>query len=504
MNDLLSYYPVLVNLFKYLSHRELKSLSSVSKDWWEVTSPFLETISKLVVPNSSHKIQRNYNYIEINQDHIDIKDNSIGSLPGTVSKLCLTSDTTSPEVFDHLKKMKKLKHLTLTIDCVDVCVGDIGLETLHIKSPMILNFAIQNQNTLKKLHISNFFGCVGEADNCLRNFKSDVLEGFGLNGVLILFPNEGLNTFFSKHTLLKSCFLNYLSIQDDVIASLQQNCPLLETLSLKGCFNLSDHSLLEVSRMKKIKVLNILNTCVTFEGLRHLASTDLNSFKVSSNFDQAQDFNEPQVQEVIKDMGNLTVLVVKFNRFGDEDPYNAMQFVADHLPEMEELELSVFSAHFKDCPDSLPDLDFKNLVSLKLHYIGVTNTLLRSLRAPKLKFLTIKDTKKVNYLGFKDLAKNCPVLKHLDVSGGKKVDDDCIDICRRKMKNLENLNLSFCRKVTIESLRFLVTESKIYIVNMAGVVNNEDSRIDEIVEFTEGFTRINSDLISNGMRQIFI
>lgn len=57
--------------------------------------------------------------------------------------------------------------------------------------------------------------------------------------------------------------------------------------------------------------------------------------------------------------------------------------------------------------------------------------------------------------GLRALVKNCPSLELLDLSEGKEIDDECVDVITSSLPRLKTLKLNRCEKITEKTLVIL-------------------------------------------------
>lgn len=166
------------------------------------------------------------------------------------------------------KYLKQLKQLTLEQrmftdqGLVELSAGCHSLEELtlrycfHFKHEGIASI-LKNNPSMKKLVLRECPGVTNATLEAIGQYCSSSLELLDLEGNKTL-TEEGLLKVISKCGKLTSLNLNRCElVNDKVVKTISQYCPLLHELYLKRCSLLTDDCFLHLSACKRLRILDI-------------------------------------------------------------------------------------------------------------------------------------------------------------------------------------------------------------------------------------------------------
>lgn len=531
MDTLLRFYPTIVSLCEKLSFQELKSLSRVSKGWWELTSSFV--VNRTVIEFNAYdkpceiEFLRKYKHVKINNIALSAV---LDKLPDSLETLKLFFSQIQVQDFRHIQRFKKFKSLSInypeflifnedSLNPVDLMLGLQSLEVcLYEDDLSVYQKLIHANGSIRSLSLyfttSDEDTSEGAFNDFLRSIRLPNLLEFAIEARNIDLA-DGLRVFIQNHKDLTVCSLTNLEIKDDVISNLRRTCEKLEKVSLEGCLELTGVSLKELKRMKALKHLDLSETSFAGYDLEKFRPRQLESFKICYSEDAAiEGLTSVQFQSMISLMRNIRVLNLSELQTDSGDPVldcSILPLIAKQMPHLIDLNLSSLFLLWKEVAG---ELNFNRLEKLDLSYSDITFKLLRLVKAPKLKVL-IANHADVNSKGVKHMVDNSPLLEQLHLANCKDLFETDLTYIT---ENLSLLRILDCKGCTISEACFkrLLLSSSIEEckVSMCGDFREFAKWKEgfEAIEYTPSskcrskFRHLDSEklMITNGARSFFI
>lgn len=509
METVIKYVNILAEIYKYLSFNDQKIISKLSIDCWNSTNQTLENKCKLSVIESSHRIRRNYDEIILKFINFDINCTAIQSIPQNIRSLKIQSNSLSHDFFIFLKKFKNLKELIIIVDVIETSESiddyNLGLESLGI-STKTLNFiegiVSKNRNSLRKLHLSK----LQLNNDFYEKFYLPSLDEITLSEVKIKCFSVPESILNQKH-FLKTCNLDGTNVNDYQILLLKVYCPILETMSLNKCPNLTEQSIEIIAEMKSLKNLDIFDNPINLRTLQVLEGKNFQRLRIYiSCFMQ----ETVRIKDVLKNMTDLSTFGIKIKvlRYGyfaianlqTNFTHDFLKFLSENCLKLKDVEIDFLNLYFDEF-QTTENLKIKSLERLKSKYFFNEN--IKSLNAPKLRIMDLRNSQ-ITELGICFLVKQNPFLEYLDLSDSTYLDDKCVELCIFWLHNLDEFKINFCRQVSMSSFTKILFNTRIRRVEMIGILSEFDPRIDDIVISTDNFSRLRGNEITNGTRIILI
>lgn len=495
MDSLLNFYPTIVSLFDKLSFQELKSLSLVSKGWYEATNYFIarRTVIKW---EKYHPCE-----IEFTRHYNDVKVCSIG-FNDVVEKLpknlvALDTSLCRIEDFKPLQKFKKLKSLAMHFvnfaepsSLMDLVLGLESLEVttreteLSIYQQLIrANGSIRNLSLCFSTDYEDLYE--GEFNDFLRNIHLPNLQQISLYTCGNLNIGACLKEFFQNHSGLKACSLINFKISDDTIKVLRKSCDNLEQVKLYKCPELTGATLNELKLMTGLKHLHLGSTNLPVKDLEKFNPRELETFKLCfSETAPIDGLLTVHIKSIFQSMRNMRVLDLSGLKsdYGNVAlDFNILPFIAEQMPNLVDLNLNQLSDVCHGIGDFKEDLKFKHLEKLDLSYTDLTDQLLCLINAPKLKILHMNYSY-IDITGLHHITKKSPLIEQLFLQSSYRLGDEHVIYIADNLPYLRKLNVEFCR-ISEQSYKKLLNETSI---EACGVSMDEDY-FTQFAKLKEGF-----------------
>ena len=371
--------------------------------------------------------------------------------------------------------------------------------------PHVGEFILKRElSSLTELRELGFIRC-GRVTDALLRCIAPSLEGLTLLMIEDCnnFTSSGFNDFIKYLTNLDYLDLTWCeNLNATCLMAIADNCPNLSTLILKGCDWVTTSSIkYATEKLRKLVTLDLRwNHGVRDEGVRHIVHNlpvlktlelrecdfisseviedlvdhlpNLTHFSFSTIDDENLEANEHEnlrslmtkvaklsnlkslqfdihcglidsnVEILVKTLPNLTSLDLGFAE-GITDI--SAKLIGTYLKKLRTLSITssdVSDAGIIDLATNLGDL-----TSLDLRNCALTNEGIRkaSCCLTKLKHLTLHAD--ITSLGVKYLTENMKHLVHLDLMDCSCITNSAASLISRNLPNLEQLNLSYCRKI---------------------------------------------------------
>lgn len=522
MDSLLSYYPTIVSLCDKLSFQELKSLSLVSKGWYEATNLFIvrRTVIKFHKCHPCEiEFSRNYNDVIIyNSDLNDVDEKLPENLVALEISFCRIDD------FKPLHKLKKLKSLAIHFpqlfepsSIMDLVLGLQSLEVSTSETDLsIYQELIRANGSIRSLTLC--FTTVdedlyeGEFNDFLRNIHLPKLEHVSLYSCSYLNLSDGLKDFCQNHSDLKVCSLTNLKILDDTITILQKNCKKLEQIKLEKCLELTGVTLKVLKLMKELKHLDLARTSFPVKDLERFNPRQLETFTFCfAETARIDGFFTVHLKSMLQSMYNMRVLDLSGLKsdYGVALDFKILPFIAEQMPSLVDLNLKQISDVCHGIGDFKEDLMFKNLEKLNISYTKLTDQLLCLITAPKLRILHM-DYSYIESRGVLHIVNKSPLIEQLFLPSSCNIGDEDVIYIAGNLSHLRKLDVVFCQ-IGEGSFKKLLNETSIEAI---GISMDEDyftqfAKLKE--EFEESDCNGNyrgfeghERMVTNGARFVFI
>lgn len=424
-NDLLDFYPITVNLCQRLRLDDLKSLSMVSKEWWEATHLAITKRSWFKIDEQrDFEFLRNYKKVKIHRPYLKCELQKIPQEIETLSMRRLKFNS-----FKAINRFQKLKNLVL-IDCKlpkrlcnskDLVKGLTSL-VLDIERTSIIKGLVKDAAAIEQLIKANYslrkFEChlkfVNEEIfyNFIQSISLPRLEEFSFFN-FHLDCNNGLRIFAENHAGLKMIKLCDYTVNDETIITFLRSCTMIETIFLKGCNEVTGSIIKSINKMRCLKNLKLEYLHIHSNELMQLDLRRFETFEFTSESESISKINLSQFRNWLPSSTNLRVLDLRQYECNTFllPLTSALPLVSERLPNLIELSLQGINDHSDD-KEIPPNIIFKHLIKLDLCFAGLTDTLLSKIYAPKLQVLNVKKSC-LKFEGVKHMIDNSPLLRKI-------------------------------------------------------------------------------------------
>lgn len=279
-------------------------------------------------------------------------------------------------------------------------------------------------------------------------------------------------------------FCNNLSLRDEAVVSIVQNCHNLRNLQSPGCLCLSDDAIAQVAH-SQLRVLNIARCKITISGLRRMCggSGRLTDTLRSLNIARCPNLNSDAIQVIANTLGQLRDI----NAHSVELDSTALRALVKGCPSLESLDISA-DAFFENAAISDDDLVYlaglnnlrclamegftevtaksiaELLTTLKsLEYLNLSGCvaiafeeeLHTALESSQLQGLTLSGTaaNDETVASVSRLPLHC-----LDLNDCNQLTSDCVDLFARLFRNLKKLDIGLCSGIEAHRLAWLLEQ----------------------------------------------
>lgn len=490
---------ILINIFKYLEFYDLQAVKLTCKQWLAVTLlPEFKTCGVFKITtgilDNNHPAAKKIMASQIAKLYlkgvfIGEADKLFAHLGTTLTDLTLKLvpiDITLPLTMKHFLNLQYLKVTHIKMASL---VGQLNWvfkgKLRHMKEMILIaNDAIVNKYLLDSVEVSRTlkiltveFGFRDESNilEVLRTHTDSLKE-------LDLRYYEGTNLNPVKWDgTLDQLKLNELSLQGnfhpDILTRAIDTQKALRSLDLKGSVAVDDTYLFRIGRKLPLLEKLILEYCgrITNRGVNQLAS--LSHLQVL-NLTGCNKLTSLSIHGIIGRTPN--VLLVELHLQDVNVDESDVCFCANNLPNMRIFNLSgcgkavtdkavqaIFDCQRKlrclkldnckitdngilgmDTGNSIQDLE--ELITLSLRGCNALTdlSLTSGLRFPHLKFLDITNCDKFTNSGMLGLTRNCTTVEKLNISAGKNVGFDAVQILTRGLGRMRILHVENCRDLS--------------------------------------------------------
>lgn len=501
------YHDVVSILCDYLEYTQLKSLSLISREWFEATSPFFVERSTLILKdegnefdvNKSSRTHRNfkyYNFCNSEYDSLDIqpllkwyKETKSINKNYQIKKLKICGFTLHTSILKLLKEFERIKFLEIWYclhprDLTEVPVDlTLNLEELRFYVGMgddrwgftFMNI-VQRNNTLKNVDLY-FFHNVGPHDSGLLNLTT--LRN--LRSVTFKHSTRlKWDTFreICRNNANLQSFSEPLSWDNEPYSykDIAKFCPDIKVINM----NYYD-TLHELENLSKIVILRVEirvsgNSTKALTDLSDVQLGQLREFKIA---DYSYDRNKWNVLDIEKVLLNKTCLThLTLDYYGD-DLAMLISIISLKLTNLISLDLDckkgVDDSHSKDYKMNT----FEKLKVLRLHYSQTNDEFLGNIHAPNLRIVSL-ERMTMGIMGH--FLRESLLMENFCVNKNDFSDDFILNILK-SLKFLKHLNLNKSENLTWRSLdtfleHYLITSS--YCTN--SLVEGHYSFIDMVMK----------------------
>lgn len=451
-------------LCENLSLIEMKSLSLVSRQWFESTGASIVENCVFRAKNSSNvrRTIRHYKRYKLESEevgnilralHSSIKEKqSLNPKKNfDVEKILLENCIMSARDIRSLFNFESLKYLEI-IHCRMgdgsglIKVPSMRLEKLKVNNsvPIFVENLINSssKHTLKTLHLTT------AKEDLLDRLRIPNLEKF------TLWETENfynLDTFLRNHSRLTYCNFEGLQLPDFIFTTISRHLQKLTTLKINRYSDLSDYSLVVIKSLQHLENLSISRmslptSALTKIGTAKLKTLDLAHLRTSLTF---QDF-----EQLFKNMPNLTDLRISYCK--ENITGQVVTLISKSFLNLEVLDLS--GNEYLCREESSSQNIFNNLRRLILDNSRINDNFLRNIQAQKLIELDIC-LNGVSCDSFQEFILTSPFIKKLYLRNCDCINDQGTNQIVKALTFLEHFEMGQCNNLTIESVRSVLLGS---------------------------------------------
>lgn len=487
------YHDIVSILCKHLEYTQLKSLSLVSREWFEATCPFFVERSTLILKDEGHdydvkrsaRIHRNfkyYNFCNSEFDSLDIrpllnwyKEMKMVYKNYQIKKLKICGFTLHTSILTMLKEFEKIKFLEIWY-CLhprnpsEIPVDlSLDLEELRFYVGMgderwgytFMNI-VQKNNTLKNVDLY-FFHNIGPHDSGLRNLTT--LR----NLRSVTFKHSTRLKWDTFKEICKSnrnlmSFSEPLSWDNEPYSysDIAKFCPNIQEINMNYYDTL--HELETLSRIKYLKVeIRVSgNSAKALSDLSVVRLPNLTELKIADYSYDRNKWNLIDIEKVLTNRNLLTCLTLDF--YGD-DLELLIAVISKILPNLVHLDLDCKKGEIKSETTDYQVNSFPNLKSLKLHYSHMNDDCLTKIIAPNLRIFSVENMT-MNVM--EHFLKESVMVENFSVNK-----NDFEDVFLHKILNgfqfLKHLNLNKSEHLTWQALKIF---QDFYLINFSYCTNS--------------------------------
>eukprot|EP00058_Branchiostoma_floridae_P025823 XP_002611313.1 hypothetical protein BRAFLDRAFT_73295 [Branchiostoma floridae] len=306
---------------------------------------------------------------------------------------------------------------------------------------------------------------VRAVDLCAAIRRAPLLKVLVMRGRNELTITE-VSVFVKYCGMLQHLDMGFCKVLDlTMLHIIVDNCPQLELVNVEGCDSIRDSCLMVLSRLSKLKVLNLSHcTSVTDDGVSHLVRhcpglTSLNIDGIAWITDSA-----------VKDLAACCPSMRQLYLDGDELTDASIAAVTDSCSQLELLDISfcegVTDYSVQNIPlstavmlhlfrsETLGGLTYLNLTECTAVNNGVVGRIAKCCLA--LRELHLCWCWDITEEGLEHIINNLSNLHHLDLTGLDKITGACLTKVPSALPHLTFLNLQQCNTVQDEVLSTLV------------------------------------------------
>ncbi|XP_078602854.1 uncharacterized protein LOC144876934 [Branchiostoma floridae x Branchiostoma japonicum] len=253
---------------------------------------------------------------------------------------------------------------------------------------------------------------------------------------------------FVKHCgMLQHLDMGFCKVLDlTMLHIIVDNCPQLELVNVEGCDSIRDSCLMVLSRLAKLKVLNLSHcTSVTDDGVCHLVRHCPGL--TSLNIDGIAWITDSAVQDLAASCPSLRQLYLD----GDELTDASIAAVTDSCPQLELLDISFCEGLTDHSVHNIPRLQHLRHLRLKRGFQLSTAVMLHLFQSKTLgglTYLNLTECTAVNNGVVGRIAKCCPALRELHLCWCWDITEEGLEHIINNLSNLHHLDLTGLDKIT--------------------------------------------------------
>lgn len=393
MDDVLPLDPAITEITKHLDVCSLKSLSRVSKSWWEATHDALSKRCSVVVDRRAPSVfpMRSYERAKI------IGDENWEYIPLKVKELRISAATQVKP--SDLKQFSKLNKLILHNTCLVKGSEFTGIKSLQITRDYVFP-GIRSQ--FEKFHKST--------TSCCFDLQGVVFENLKYLTVTFMSLDVGclhLDGFIERHTLLQQLVLDVSTPHIELFKMLPK-CTEMHTLTIYGdvMMEVFEH----INAMPSLRML-VLNN-ITPHKLAKLNLQNICDLKCAFRYTDDCTTNTDWLTPSTN-MHTMELSYINNNEL-------SLKSLAKKYPNLRAFEISTRSpCHITDAGV------FPNLTKLEWSVQSNVQFNIQNIIAPKLKSLTLQKSL-FNARAIGHFSKHSPHLEHLDYYPSYMSKESCV------------------------------------------------------------------------------